>query len=314
VSSGDAGVAVAISTRNRADALGRCLDSLWSGERRPDQIVIVDQSDDEATALLVRQRQGAGMPILYAPQRPAGLGASQNLAFAMAHHEIVAVIDDDCVADTRWLALIASGLAERADLDGITGRVLPLPAEGDRTMPVSSRTSEVRREFAVTALPWDVGSGNNFALRRSAFLRIDGCDERLGPGSPMQGGVDMDLFYRLIRAGSRILYDPAVVVYHERATRAQHRARRPMYGRGMGAAIAFWHRGGDRSAASVLVAWGRLRGHQMRQAAARRDWGSVRDEITMLASTVRGLVQGWRLAGTSGAERAAAVTAPPERE
>jgi O-antigen biosynthesis protein len=292
------GIAVAISTRNRPVALGRCLASLWTGDRRPNQIVVVDQSDDGTTASLVRDQHAAGLPIVYVPQPALGLGASQNLAFASARHDTVAVIDDDCIADAKWLAVIVTELAQRADLDGITGRVLPLPSDGDRTYPVSSRTSEVRREFGGAGLPWEVGSGNNFALRRAAFLRIGGCDERLGPGAPAQGGVDMDLFHRLTRSGSRILYDPSAVVYHERQTRGERRARRPMYGRGMGAAIALWHRAGDRSARSVLAAWTRLRLRQMRIAAGRRDWTDVRDEMTMLASTVSGLIHGWKVATT----------------
>jgi GT2 family glycosyltransferase len=39
-------VTVAISTRNRPDPLGRCLESLAAGERPPDEVVVVDQSAD----------------------------------------------------------------------------------------------------------------------------------------------------------------------------------------------------------------------------------------------------------------------------
>jgi hypothetical protein len=99
----------------------------------------------------------------------------------------------------------------------------------------------------------------------------------------------------LLLGGSRILYDPDAIVYHERQTRAERRARRPMYGRGMGTAIALWHRAGDRSSGFVLREWTRLRLRQMRMAAQRGDWADVRDEVTMLASTARGLARGWRL-------------------
>ena len=287
-------VSVAISTRNRAEALDRCLHALHAGERSPDEIVVVDQSDGDRSAEVAARHGTSGLPVVYVRHDGRGLGASQNVAFSRASHAIVAVIDDDCVAAPGWLSAIASVLGERADLDGVTGRVLPLDPSGERTFAVSSRVSDVRREFASGALPWEVGSGNNFALRRAAFAHVGGCDERLGPGSPAQGGVDMDLFHRLVRAGSRILYEPSIVVYHERQTRAERRARRPMYGRGMGAAIALWHRSGDRDARSVLAAWVRLRLRQMRLASARGDWRDVGDELTMLASTVGGLIQGWR--------------------
>lgn len=290
-------ITVAISTRNRPGPLGRCLDSLAAGERLPDEILVVDQSTDSATSDAVagwRERM-RGLTIICVRHDARGLGAAQNVAFERASHPVIAVLDDDCVAHRSWLSVIELRLDERPDLDAVTGRVLPLDAVGTRTFPVASRVSEVRREFAGQALPWEVGSGNNFAVRREALSRIGGCDERLGPGSPAQGGVDMDLFHRLLRTGGRILYEPEGIVYHERQTREERKARRPMYGRGMGAAIALWHRGGDRSSRFVLREWTRLRVRQMRLAAMRGDWTDVGDELTLLASTVRGLAHGWKL-------------------
>ena len=79
-------------------------------------------------------------------------------------------------------------------------------------------------------MPWDVGSGNNFALRRSAWTAIGGCDERLGPGSPGRGAVDLDLFHRILTAGGSLLYDPSCVVHHERDTPQARLARRGPYG------------------------------------------------------------------------------------
>lgn len=288
-------VTVAISTRNRPDPLGRCLESLAAGERPPDEVVVVDQSADPETGHVVAGWRERGLTIVYVRQAAQGLGAAQNVAFARASHPVIAVLDDDCVAHDSWVRVIESRLSDRPDLDAVTGRVLPLDAVEARTFPVSSRVSEVRREFTSQALPWEVGSGNNFAVRREALTRVGGCDERLGPGSPAKGGVDMDLFHRLLRSGSRILYEPDSIVYHDRQTREERKARRPMYGRGMGAAIALWHREGDRSAAFMLREWTRLRIRQMRLAAMRGDWTDVGDELTMLASTVGGLSHGWKL-------------------
>jgi len=292
-------ITVAISTRDRPGALGRCLESLAAGLRRPDEIVVVDQSADQETSRVASRWRDAGLTILYERNEARGLGVAQNVAFARAHHPIVAVLDDDCVADANWLQVVASRMTDRLDLDGVTGRVLALDAVGARTVPVSTRVSIVRREFSGRALPWEVGSGNNFTIRREALARVGGCDERLGPGAPAQGGVDMDLFHRLLRDGSRILYEPDAIVYHERQTREERRARRPMYGRGMGAAIALWHRAGDPSSGYVLREWAKLRLRQMRLAATRRDWADLRDEVTMLLSTVRGLSQGWKLGNGS---------------
>jgi glycosyltransferase involved in cell wall biosynthesis len=302
-------VAVAISTKDRPDALGRCLAAVWRGSVRPGEIVVVDQSRDDLTERIVRAEIASGMPVRYERAEPRGLGASQNIAFSRATAPIVAVTDDDCIVDERWLEVITRTMSTEPTLDAIAGRVLALPAEGERSWPVSLRTSAVRAEFAGYAPPWNVGSGNNFAMRRHAFTRIGGCDERLGPGSPAEGGVDMDLFYRLLRAGGRIRYEPDAVVHHERQRYAERLARRPMYGRGMGTCVALRMRDGDAMSARLLVDWIALRVRMLVRAALHADVRALREELTMLRSTLGGLAHGL-LASARPIERLAPRAAP----
>jgi len=288
-----AAVTVAISTLDRAISLGRCLDSIWAGAVRPSEVVIVDQGADRATDEVLADRRARGVPLVHLRQSRRGLGASQNLAFARARMDVVAVIDDDCVADDQWLATMEETLRATPALEGVAGRVLPQAAVGERAYPVASRTSALPRDFHGFGVPWEVGSGNNFALRRAAFDGVGGCDERLGPGSAAQGGVDMDLFYRLLRAGARLRYEPRAVVFHERQSASGRRARRPMYGRGMGAAIAFALAARDPLATRLLGKWVALRVNLMGQSARRADWPGAREEWVMLLATARGLAHGF---------------------
>jgi GT2 family glycosyltransferase len=290
------GISVAISTLDRPESLGRCLDALLAGQALPAEIVVVDQAtDSRAEEVLSVRRSPGGPDLVYLRQPKRGLGASQNLAVTTARQPIVAVTDDDCIPDPNWLAVIekvfkASHAPETPDV--LTGRVLPLPPEGDRTEPVSSRVSTERRDFRGRALPWEVGSGNNFALRREWFDRIGGCDERLGPGAPVRGGVDMDLFYRLLRAGARARYEPDSLVFHERQTRADRLARRPMYGRGMGACCALWLRQGDPYALRVLASWLALRTGRIGRDLLKGYGKGIYEEALVLEGTVRGMGQG----------------------
>jgi GT2 family glycosyltransferase len=290
-----ADVSVAISTMHRADELSRCLLAIWRGRVRPREIVVVDQSDDARSERVVREHAATGMPLIHERMAPLGLGASQNAAMRRASSTFVAVTDDDCIVDERWLEVVMRVFASDPALDVVTGRVLPLPAEGERTWPVSLRESTTRAEFAGRAPPWDVGSGNNFTVRRETFLRIGGCDERLGPGSPARGGVDMDLFYRLLRAGARIRYEPDAVVRHERQEYAARLARRPMYGHGMGAMISLRFRESDPGAVRLLAGWTALRLRLLVRAALRRDGRAAREEVVMMRSTLAGLRHGLRV-------------------
>ncbi|HEY0972507.1 MAG TPA: glycosyltransferase family A protein [Gemmatimonadales bacterium] len=289
-------VSVVVSTMHRPEALGRCLAALRRADVGPAEIVVVDQSMDDRTRAVVMRCVGDGMPIRYHRLATPGLGASQNAGVTMATRPIVAITDDDCEVDASWLAVIAGTFAADPRLDVVTGRVLPLPPEGDRIHPVASRLSTRRRDFDRYRAPWVVGSGNNFAVRRATYLRIGGCDERLGPGSPARGGVDMDLFYRLLRAGARIRYEPDSIVHHGRQSRAQRLARRPMYGMGMGACCALRLRERDGHALRLLADWMWLRLRQVAHAARRADGGALHEEWLMLRGTVTGLRHGLRAA------------------
>lgn len=291
-------LAVAISTRDRPDALQRCLESLGVGRRRPDEVVVADQSDRPDTSRVVDEAKANGLPIRYVRARPGGLGVAQNDAVAATASEIVAVLDDDCVADESWLQEIAKAFEADPELALVAGRVLPLGPPSPGTYPVSSRVSTEPRAFLGKNLPWHLGSGNNFALRREWFERIGGCDERLGPGAPLKGGLDMDLFYRLLRAGGHARYEPLVLVLHERANRAGRLARRPAYGFGMAAAIGIWMRQHDGYALAVLGSWVAMRTRLLGRALARRRWENVYEETLVLRGTLQGLVRGLLIADT----------------
>jgi glycosyltransferase involved in cell wall biosynthesis len=289
-----ANLSVAISTLDRPDALARCLSALWSGDIRPAEIVVVDQSQDDTTRSLVETCQGRGMPIEYFRQRARGLAVSQNAAMARARFPVVAVIDDDCVPERTWLEVVEKSFAECDTLAALTGRVIPLQGEGDKIYPISSRLSTVRAGFTRKHSPWIVGSGNNFAIKREWFIKVGGCDERLGPGSAGQGGVDMDLFYRLLRAAAHLRYEPEMVVRHERKTKEGRMRRRTMYGRGMGACCAIWLRQGDIYALRVLAHWVVSRIRLLGSGAWHRRWMSVYEECLVLTGTVSGLIYGAR--------------------
>ncbi len=293
-------VAVAISTRDRPQALARCLESLADGKLVPAEVVVADQGAGDAARRVVEEaRVGA----TYVRARPGGLGAAQNDAVAATTAPVVAVLDDDCVADASWLAEIASAFEGEPQLAVLGGRVLPLGPERSGAYAVSSRTSTERRELAGDAVPWALGSGNNFAFRREWFERVGGCDERLGPGAPLRGGLDMDLFRRLLRAGGRGRYEPAALVLHERTTREGRLARRSAYGYGMGAAIALWRRQGDRDAWRVLRSWLGLRLLLLARALARRRWQGAYEELLVLRGTAQGLRRGFATTPQGGGSR-----------
>jgi GT2 family glycosyltransferase len=281
-------VAVAISTRDRPDALMRCLASLRAGRQQPAEIVVADQSEMLPAVPL-------DAPARRIRARPGGLAAAQNDAVGATATPVVAILDDDCVADPGWIETIARAFAA-PELGFLSGPVQPLGDAELGTHAIATRTSTDRRLLDQRTLPWDAGSGNNFAFRRDWFERIGGADERLGPGAPGKGGLDMDLFRRLLRAGAPGVYEPDAVVFHERVSTQGRLARRVPYGYGMGACCVLWLREGDRQALPVLGRWVAMRSNRLARSVVRGRWLAVREEALVLGGTARGIGFGLRAA------------------
>jgi GT2 family glycosyltransferase len=282
-------ITVVISTLDRPVQLARCLDALLTGSRQPVAAVVVDQGDSTRTAPVVTATRERGLVVTHLMQPRWGLSASQNAGVRAANTEVVAIVDDDCVPAADWVQVIERLFAAASGPMLLTGRVLPLPADGDRVAALSTRQSMNRVEWRRPPMPWHIGTGGNFAVTRQAFLTAGGNDERLGTGAPGRGGNDLDLFYRLLRSGVPARYEPDLLVRHERATAAEFARRRGSYGYGVGAMLGVWLRRGDLRAVPVMAAWLRLRirtGHARR---SENGWGS---EVRVLAGTASGLVRG----------------------
>jgi hypothetical protein len=102
------------------------------------------------------------------------------------------------------------------------------------------------------------GAGCNMAFRRSVLDELGGFDEALDTGRTLPGGGDIDMFFRVVRSGWPMRYEPSAVVRHEH--RRDHAGLRRQYrswGTGFMAFLAKTasERPEDRAAIARLVAW-----------------------------------------------------------
>lgn len=96
---------VAIVTRNRADLLVRAISSLRSQTFEPAEIVIVDNGSTDHTAEVVRAWAERWGKIRYVYERQPGIPHARNRALAESSErsDVIAFLDDDCIARSRWL-------------------------------------------------------------------------------------------------------------------------------------------------------------------------------------------------------------------
>lgn len=228
---------VVISTRNRPDLLLDTVRSLLEGIRLPDEVVIVDQSD-EACHGSAQLQETAACEIKWLRSKTRGQSVGRNIGLREARYEAIALTDDDVLVEPDWLERMLTAL----ELDGLkmiaTSRVLPTAAEVAGGRAVSVKTEETSAVYE-GRLSSDVLFGNSMAFFRSAVDEVGDFDERLGPGGRYPSADDNDFGYRLLEAGYRIRYVPEAVVHH-RSWRAGRALRRLnwIYGRGQGAFYA----------------------------------------------------------------------------
>jgi GT2 family glycosyltransferase len=304
-------LSVVIATLDRPDRLARALTALADGELLPDQVIVVDQSGGPETRDVVQARRDR-LPLRYVHSPRRGLAYNRNMAIRYATSPYLAFTDDDCVADRRWLKVVAQSFAVTDPPAALTGRVLPLGPSRPGVVAVSTRDSIREATFSGRTRPWEAGTGGNMAVSVDWLRRLGGFDERLGAGAPLRAGEDIDLLYRLLAGGARVRYEPAAVVYHERQARRRRIASRYSYGLGMGAFLGFRIRERDTYAWRLLLDWLALRCWAAAGTVHRAEWSRLREEALFLGGTVAGLARGLMSGDlTGGRDRPGPSHRPP---
>ena len=216
---------VVVATRDRPDDLRRCLASLvrQRTERRVELIVVDNNPSSGLTPAVTRDFAGVK---LIAEPRP-GLSYARNAGILESNSHIVIATDDDVIADKDWIERLVAPFGQD-DVMVVTGNVFPAELEAVAQRRFESygglsrgferfEFSEERMRRCRRAVPtWRIGSTANAAFRASIFSdpRIGLLDEALGAGTPTGCSEDTYLFYKVLKAGYRIVYEPGAYVWH----------------------------------------------------------------------------------------------------
>ncbi len=187
-------------------------------------ILLVDNAPSDE---LTRQLADATPGIRYVREPRPGLNFGRNRALREARGEILAFLDDDVIVDQHWISGLASAYADNPDAAAFTGQVLPMELETEAQI-VFERRGGFRRGFERIRFgpvhPGNplypggagiFGAGANMAFRTQTLRSLGGFDEALDTGAAVPGGGDLDIFYRVIRAGYALVYEPGFMVFHQ---------------------------------------------------------------------------------------------------
>lgn len=204
-------ISVLIGTRNRPEALKRCLKSVLSQDYANFEVLILDDGSDSCDVCdLIQELMNSRVRYFRAPQ-PLGVAGGRNWLMELAKGDVFCVIDDDAYFDSPYaLTKIAEVLSRNPDIGIIAVKVVD--HRGGKIgllVPFSKWTLFRHPDLIDREVDVSYFLGTCHAIRRKVI-------EICGPYQPdlVYGEEELDLSYRAVQNDFRIRYIPDVIVHH----------------------------------------------------------------------------------------------------
>jgi glycosyltransferase involved in cell wall biosynthesis len=226
-------ISVVIPACDRPDSLVTCIDSILANDYSSYEIIIVDQSSDDAVSREIERKYSNHVAITCLRSHIKSSSDARNIGWRRAKNELILFTDDDAIVGPTWLRAYSEVFSLGTERIGMAGgRVIPvfqtarpawLPYEKDYLLPSYDAGDDIK-PFPEESLPISV----NFALLKSVLEEVGGFDPRLGlkkdSADPYLGGEDSYLAFSVKEAGYCIYYQPSAVVYHPVTSKRLSRA------------------------------------------------------------------------------------------
>jgi glucosyl-dolichyl phosphate glucuronosyltransferase len=211
-------VIICVYALDRWNDICEAVQSVRNQLLAPDEIIIVADHNSE---LLQRAKVEYPTLLVVANREPPGLSGGRNTGIAVSSGSLVAFLDDDAVADPRWLSLLAEH-CENPNVLGATARVAPLW--------IGKRPGWLPEEFLWTVgccyrgLATTLGEvrnviGAGMIMKREIFERAGGFAAALGRQGthfPLScEETEMCIRAKTVFPEGRFMFEPASIVWHK---------------------------------------------------------------------------------------------------
>ncbi|MEC4985363.1 MAG: glycosyltransferase, partial [Oscillatoria sp. PMC 1076.18] len=218
-------VTVAICSRDRATDLDLCLSAISQLDYPNLDILIIDNApSNDATKNLVKDKYPQ---YRYVCEPRPGLDWARNRAIVEAKGEIIAYTDDDVIVDSGWVKNLVQVFTENPEVMAVTGLVVPYELETEAQILFEKQGGfgkgfltkyyQIRQGEKIS---WyllgtgNFGTGANMAYRRQIFEKIGYFDPALDVGTVTNGAGDLEMFFRILKAGYPLVYEPKMLIRH----------------------------------------------------------------------------------------------------
>ena len=202
-------VSIVVPAYNEGKVIGHCIESILASNYSEYEVILVDDGSSDNTLEEMRRYETNSRVIVVA-KKNGGKASALNVGLNLAKGEVLFFVDADGIFAPDTISKMLSGFISE-DVGAVCGNDAPINLDKLQTQLANLLTHVgtgfVRRALStIDCLP--VVSGNIGAFRHSTL-------EKTGPFLEGFIGEDMELTWRVHKAGYKIVFQPWAIVYAE---------------------------------------------------------------------------------------------------
>ena len=223
-------VSIIVITRNRPALLRHCLEHVLAQPYPHKEIIVVDSSSNTESEEVVGQYPDV-IGVRLNGQRN-NMPQARNEGLAVASGEFIAFIDDDAMVQPGWLDTLFITYQDET-VGAVGGRIITVSKPycdlltGNPVLSIRPSGQTIVKNvgsICIDQVEVDHLIGCNMSFRRTVLEQVGGFD----PGLILNNHRDeTDLCLRVKRAGSRVVFNPAMAVVHASAHAGRDFQERP---------------------------------------------------------------------------------------
>lgn len=201
-------VSVLTLTRNRAQYLKQCLQSLVGQVAPSDEVIVVDNNSSDNTRQILRQYMRV-LPLRVFRTSLQGYPLLYNYAIKKSKGDVLVFFDDDCVADKSFIASIKAA-HKKYPHSAIQGKTYSLPPNNIYAEVMGDHYKNwIQSNLLADGVHMKTCDNKNLVIPSFLLDAYGNFDKRL-----LAGSEDVELGMRFVKKGASIRFEPSIIAHH----------------------------------------------------------------------------------------------------
>jgi glycosyltransferase involved in cell wall biosynthesis len=193
-------ISVVIPVYNEEKRIKNCLNSLMKQEKKPDEIIVVDNNCTDSTISIIKKFKG----VKIIREKKQGMIQARNAGFNATFGDIIARCDADSILPVNWIKDIKKAFSKNNQIVGFTNPIVFCDLQ---IVNKSNLPSDVFYYVSKIILGFPSFVGPSMAITKKAWLKVK--DELCNNDKDVHEDIDLAIH---IKKYGEIFFEPNVVV------------------------------------------------------------------------------------------------------